>query len=254
MNDSQSYQEFQDYIKLQHTKVRSNTEVVSAADLGQDWMLHLDKSTPPAFVPRIGTSFSDDEDRTLPRVTVSDSVLGCIIGYYRFIDDFLSVNEDDNNGYYINMLPFEYCLKPNAKLVPYAEHANEHWLLGYNKETLKYKPRTVGKLFISEMGLKRNDKSKQHLIRCTFFIEINEDVSILFSKNKQLTKGYYRVTGDLTDYNSNNDANDAESIEHTDLDLFTVTRVDIKDYRQVKRLSASLLDASSTSLPVYTQW
>lgn len=254
MSTEQDYEDFKAYLDIQHTKVKSNVEEVSAEKLGQSFMLHIDQQTPANFEPRIGKSFSDDEDRTLPRVTVSDSLLGCIVGYYRFLKDFLEIDDGSTNGYYINMLDFDYCLKPNCKLVPYAECANEYWLIGYNKSTLKYKPKTVGKLFISSLEHVMNQKETKHLIRCTFFVEITDDVEIQFSKGKNLKKGYYRITGDFTEYNDSNDNDGSSSINHDDLELFKVTKIDKGDYRKVKNLSASLLDTSCINVPIYGKW
>jgi len=249
-----AYQEFQNYLSIQNPKVISNLDEIIATTLDYPFMLHIDRTTPTAFIPRIGTSFSDNEDRTLPRITVSDSILGCIVGYYRFLKDFLEIDDDSSNGYYINVLDFDYCVRPNAKLVPYGEYANEHWLLGYNKATTKYKPRTVGKLFISSLEHIMHDKDNKHCIRCTFFIEITEDIKILFSKDKELKLGYYKIVGDLTDYVECNDVKGLDSINHYDLDLFKVTRIPKEDYRVVKRLSAVMLDTASVAVPIYEKW
>lgn len=248
------YEDFKSYLELQNARVKSNISEVSAEKLGQSFMLHIDNETPDAFTPRIGKSFSDDEDNTMPRITVSDTLLGCIIGYYRFISDFLEAKEPKSNGYYINMIPFDYCVKPTAKLVPYAEAANEYWLIGYSKQTLKYKPTTIGKIFVHSMEHILNDKQGQHDIRCTFFVEITEDVAIRFSKDKELKQGYYKVVGDLSDYNSNNDNDGSDSIHHKDLKLFNIRKISEDEYKSRKKLSATMLDATSVSIPVYSKW
>lgn len=244
-------QAFDEYIKIQNPKVLANTKSVSASQLGQSYMLHIDKDTPNYFTPRIGQSFSDDEDRTLPRVTVSSNLLGCIIGYYRFLKDFLEVEGEKSNGYYINIIPFEYALRPNAKMVPYGEHANEYWLIGYDKDHLKYKPQTVGKLFVTELNHKLDDKNGEHIISCTFYVEIEDDVEIIFSKDKSLKQGCYKITGDMSEYNSNNDEDGSTNIDHKDLDLFTIRKIDKADYMKVKKLSAVTLNFEE---PLYGKW
>lgn len=245
--------DLEEYLEIQNPKVIKHVTVIEAGKLGQSFMLHIDKETPKYFEPRIGKSFSDDEDNTLPRITVSDSVLGCIIGYYRFLKDFLEPDDETSTGYDINLLDFTYCVKPSDELVPYASAANEYWLIGYNKEHLRYTPRTIGKLFIQsvEHVAARNG----HDIKCVFYVEIQEDDwDIPFSKNKKLRRGYYRITGDLSDYNSNNDNDGSDSLHHDDLKLFDIKKIHKDDYRKTKRASIVMLDTSNISIPIFTRW
>lgn len=251
----ESFQQFQDYLKLQNPKVIANTKEISAEKLGQSFMLHIDKVTPKTFMPRIGESFSSDEDRTLPRITVSDNLLGCIIGYYRFLKDFFEVESEKSNGYCINIIPFEYCLKPNSKLVPYGEDANEYWLITYNEETKKYAPESIGKIFVSEISQKLNDRKGRHIVNCTFYVEINTDVGIPFTKDKILKEGTYKIKGDLSDYNSDNDDDGSDNINHKDLELFKITKIPKEAYINVKKLSAvTLSETPSINSPLFTKW
>ena len=139
--------DIEEYVGNQKPKVRKNIEIVKA-NPDYPYMLHGSvNGNIKEFVPRLAERPGPKEDKTVPRVHVSDSVIGCVEGmnelvwYLMYGYSGYGSNEkvDFKNGWYIYKLPFEYCLKPNEELVYDVGWSNEHWLVPYNKETKKYK-------------------------------------------------------------------------------------------------------------------
>ena len=144
-NQSKHLTDIEEYVANQKPKVRKNIEIVKA-NPDYPYMLHGSvNGNIKEFVPRLAERPGPKEDKTVPRVHVSDSVIGCVEGmnelvwYLMYGYNAYGSNEkvDFKNGWYIYKLPFEYCLKPNEELVYDAGWSNEHWLVPYNKETKK---------------------------------------------------------------------------------------------------------------------
>lgn len=238
-----NYQDFEEYLSILNSKVRNNTEIVKAEDLKQPFMLHIDKKVPDKFIPMMPRSAATSEDNTVPRITVADTLIGCVMGYARTLNDFFS---DYNAGYIISILNFEYCLKPNNKLVFDAEITGEHWLIGYNKQTLSYKPKPIGKIFLhSCLSVKRRieQKNKEYHIpfidELTLYFEI--DQAIYLNPDKLLDKGYYKyILFDDFLYNHN----------YKTKDNYKISKVTEKEYMQAKTLSATMLSLNN----VLTRW
>ena len=120
-----SINDIQLFVSEQIPLVKNNVTIVDGETFNKGLMYHIgttDMSNKP-YIPRIGERQGKTEDRTVPRVTVAPTLLGCIYGYAMVV-----ISGMDNNiaGYYIHSLPFEYCLKPTKKLVFDQELTNEH--------------------------------------------------------------------------------------------------------------------------------
>ena len=78
-----SQQQLEKYLESLSPDVKKNLKIVSTKDLGQDFLLHIspDKLSKVIFTPRIGNRQGRTEDRTVPRITVSPTLLGCHNGY-----------------------------------------------------------------------------------------------------------------------------------------------------------------------------
>jgi hypothetical protein len=228
--------DFDNYVKNLNDKVRKNITKVTPESLGSNFLIRIDVKTPAYFSPQMPRRAAISEDNTVPRICVSSNLLGCIIGYSGLTHDFHK--HDDLNGIYINKIDFDYCVRPNDKLVYDASVSDEHWLLSYNKNTFKYKPITVGKMFIHEVTYSRNQnkKSKYPEETMLLYIEITDsDVTVNFDSKFKLTKGYYKATV----------KNDVSS---------NIKKITKAEYDDKKSLSAVLLDHTSTSIPIYNHW
>ena len=244
-------QDIYDWFSIQSKKVQTNARIVSAEELGQDYMLHIDKKTPAKFVPMMPRSAATSEDNTSARVTVAPNLIGCFIGYARAEDDFFEGTYKEfiketgfKGGYEICELKFDYCIKPNRKLVFDSPESMEHWLVSYNKKTLEYIPVKIGKIFVSRISYRAMWGGVPDY---TFelYIEVNREKGIPFSPKIYLDRGYYRA--DVV----RNWKEHAESAKEEE--RFTVEPISKEEYNKAKQLSAAML-SHQDKVPKYLNW
>lgn len=232
MENIEQYKDFEDYLKIQNPKVRKNITEVKASELQFPFMLHIDTKPVSAFIPMMPRRAATSEDNTIPRVTVADTLMGCIVGYSAMFYDFMS--NDSVEGYIIHKLEFDYCVKPTEKLVYDVEASNEHWLIGYNRNSLKYKTEQIGKFFVSEtkfkrLPLKSNGKVSSQAESTLCYLELSEP--ILIAKDLILEAGYYEVIIEGHEVNYCFDRTDNLKIK----------KISISEYNKAKNLSAATL-------------
>ena len=184
-----SKKEIEDYLAIQTSKVQKSCSIVEANDENQGIMLHIspENMSRKPYAPWIGPRQANQEDRTVPRVTVSDSILGCIYGYAAMLDN---VFDNKKAGWYIHQLEFEHCLKPGKAMVYDADLTNEHWLVRYNEATSQYKGKVIGKLVAESILLKTGDKNKSRAI--VTLLAAVEKCPIKLTSKQTLEIGYYR--------------------------------------------------------------
>lgn len=172
------------FIECLADRVKSNVTVVDSGSLAYPYMLHLTPEKKPTYVPRIGARQHHSEDRTTPRVTVADTLIGCFIGYAAFYNQFIEnsayMNNKEtpfNNGLYLRKIPFKYAIKPNNKLVYDQSITNEHWLVNYSPETVEYASEEIGVLFLSEMTLTARSGTLPSVFS-SFFLHVKEEINL----------------------------------------------------------------------------
>lgn len=241
-----SRKEIEEFVNLSIDKVRDNVEIVSRVELGQDYFIHIspDRMSSKKYIPRIGHRQAKTEDRTIPRVTVSDYLYGCMVGYVAFLNDAYSypivVDNKKKQGLYIHEIKFEYALKPNNKLVFDQNRSNEHWLITYNEDTKEYSNTVIGKMFITEIVTKlRTNKHSE--LTYNVLIEINKEEGVKFSKNIYLNKGYWCLK--LIASEKDSYLNDKD---------FKVEEISKETYSKMKDVSAAML--SHVDKPLLTKW
>lgn len=242
-----SLKEIKDYVDLLPEKVSKNVSIISKEELGQDFFLHIspENMSRKSYIPWISKRQTEKEDRTTPRITVSDYLYGCIVGYLSLLSDAYDYpNVSDNKkrqGVYIHQIEFDYALKPNNKLVFDQSRSNEHWLITYDLDTKEYKGKVIGKLFITEITTKiiANQHSN---IEYKLAIEINKDEGVKFSTNIFLNKGYWLLTCL---------ANSSESyIKDKDFKTESLSK---NEYDKLKAISAAMLSIND-KLPTFSKW
>ena len=226
--------DIKNFLKLLSSKVTDNVEIVTPKTLGQDFFLHISKdTTKKAYIPFISTRAARSEDRTVPRVTVSDYLLGCIFGYATLIDETFSSEKDDKRGMYINMIPFEQALKPNSKLVYDQIASNEHWLVPYDEEHKEYPFERIGKMFVVDILFTPDNSKYAATLTFDVFIEITKEEGIKFSKDIFLPKGYYYVKNICNNY-----------ITYKGSKKITCVSITKNEFLEQKKISAALLSHS----------
>lgn len=241
--------ELEAWIEMLSEKVKRNIEVVTPETLGQNFLLHITKDTNlKKFIPHIGKRQGNQEDRTVPRVTVAPTLLGCFIGYASSWYDFsnlASTGKKEELGYKggwgIYAVEFEAAIRPTPKLVYDAKMSGEHWLVTYSPATVEYKPKLIGKVFYRSVRLVARE-GKQPDAHVEMYVEIQKEEGIQFSKNIKLTKGYWAITGPM-DYRVASWMADKD---------FKATELTKADYLTAKMESASMLNYEER--PAYLAW
>jgi len=246
-------QELDEWLDNTSEKVQRNVDIVTPEDLKQDYLVHVSPDTNiKAFIPMIGRRQAPMEDRTVPRICVTPTLLGSISGYAdmeNVFHGFVTGEKNEFNATYkgglkIYTIPFKAALKPSQKLVYDAKHSEEMWLVAYSKETALYKPESAGKVFIESIRYKaREGKSPEADV--TMYVEVTKEDGIQFSKGLFLEKGYWSIEGPAPMFTT------MTWSEKTHARHFNVKEIQRADYQAVKQRSAALLSADA---PTWTKW
>lgn len=247
-----SIREIEKVLDLQLKTVSNNVKILTTKDVGMNYIIRLDKDlmTRKSFYPKIAHSQASSEDRTLPRIVGSPYILGCIIAIptinpinYAVIDA----------GFYIHSIEFEYCLKPNSKLVFDAEETNELWLITYNKDTVEYKAKNAGQIVVSSYTIIPTNKKKYQECLMTIFVKVNKEEGLFFNRHIKLEKGYHSVTFKLNETNKRyceTTLDDTKNIE--------VKGISEQEFEKVKKKQTTLeninLFTNTSSFNKLQQW
>lgn len=242
MNEQKELNEF---ISLQVNRVKNNVTIVSKNDLRFPFLLHIDRVVPKKFIPSIPVRAAPLEDKTIARVTVADTLLGCMLAYGNIYYDY---NILKTINYKISKLDFECAIKPNKKLVYDSKETNEYWLVPYNEKHASYKPIEIGNFFLNDLRFKEISIGNKPIIIVTYmsiYCCINEEMS--FSSSKVLKPGFYRILFNTESMYSNNYSykNDRD---------FTIEVVSKIEFNKEKLDSITMLNNSSKTTPLYGKW
>lgn len=244
-------EDFYQWFSTQSKEVQANSKIVSAGEVGQDYMLHIDKQTPAKFIPMLSRRAGKTENNTVPRITVSPTLVGCLIGYAAAENDTINgtLKEENNEtkfrgGYDICELRFKHCLCPNSKLVYDASRSQEHWFVSYNKQTQEYAPVKIGKMFASKLTYEPVSGGMP-AVTFEMYVEVHKEEGIKLSPNIHLDKGFYCAIIKF----ENKEHPGSVSEEH----LFKVNSISAGEYNKAKQLSAAML-SHQDKVPKYLNW
>jgi hypothetical protein len=158
--------------------------------------LHI--STNPrlgTLVPRIGSRQTKTEDRTIPRICCSETVVGCIYGHSTVRD--VSVEKEVFTGtewqdlqcpvFYIYRLNVEELVRPSKKLVMDAVRTRELWVVPYAPEACAVKPERVGQLLLRK-AVDVHDQGRHYQLN-TFVMKVVKPIKL---EDELLHPGHYQ--------------------------------------------------------------
>ena len=156
--EDKEYKQIESFLEKQKPKVRANAKIIEAEE-DYPYMLHGSiNDNIKVFTPRLAERYAKgQEDRTVDRVHVSETLVGCIMGMDE-LTGYLQYNTGEEEaevfkgGWYIYAIPYKYALQPNVNLVHDAGRSNEVWLVPYSKETKEYKGEIIAKVFLETMS------------------------------------------------------------------------------------------------------
>lgn len=234
--------EFKDAFDLLQKIVKNNCKIITPDDLNkQKFLLHISSREQSTLTPNVSRRSALSEDNTVARVHTSDNLFGCILGYASAADDITNSHpkqKDYKGGFYIYAIDFDYALDPNTKLVYDADVTNEKWLITFNKNTVNYKTRLIGKL-ISDFSTYERRDNNYPIIKSAFALELTHGLYLTRSnlisgdKNNYLEPGHYTFIGNET---------------NAKVDKFI--KINKKQYDDIKNLKATLLSYSDG----FTKW
>lgn len=241
--EDKEYKQIESFLEKQKPKVRANAKIIETEE-DYPYMLHGSiNDNIKVFTPRLAERYAKgQEDRTVDRVHVSETLVGYIMGMDE-LTGYLQYNTGEEEaevfkgGWYIYALPYKYALQPNVNLVHDANRSSEVWLVPYSKETKEYKGEIIAKVFLETMsyanlGLDENKNTLRKYIT-TYIVEVlNKSIKIDQSSNKQYPKGCYKVEitrttdkGHHVNYSFNED-------------LVRVGKIDREEYNKKKKVMA----------------
>ncbi len=175
--------------------------ILAPTDIGQNYLLHIsrDKLEDTELSPFISRRIAKGEDNTIPRISTSEHLLVCISGYQsmQYLSSDLSLNTKNDKFFYrggfaIHALEFDYCIKPNVKLLPDVDYTDERWLLTYNTDTVSYPSNVVGKIFVDYVV--NEPMGELDTLQFTYLYLAIENIDKLqINRTISLDKGYYKL-------------------------------------------------------------
>lgn len=174
--------------------VQKKVVVLTPSETGLPLALHIsDNLDIRKFVPRISTRGITDEDRSIPRISVSLSLSEAIAGH-QSTDDIFKYNNDSDGTFQVYGFDYEHIVRPTAALVGDAHKTKEYWLTSYSKDTMEYIPKKIAKFFYSTITIHR----LEHKTIYEFYIAVPGNTELWITPKLKVTGGYHRIVGTST--------------------------------------------------------
>ena len=181
------------------------------------------------FSPKVSSRTLSSEDRSVPRVSTSTSLIGCLNGYQSMFTDMAGRERKNFTGLYtVYELPYQYAVKPSKKLLSDVETSDEYWLVSWKKETYSIRPNTVCEFTIPQVQTTYGSDGEDQ--RVTMFLKVLGE-SLYLTHDIKLVKGYYEITLRNYDYDyplENNNKIEVKEITENDYNKFTSLSIMIK--------------------------
>lgn len=200
--------------------------LVSAGDLNRP-LYHISMNPNiKAFTPQVSNRTLEKENRSLPRISTSTSLIGCMNGYQSVMSDMSNRERKNFNGLYkVYQLPYQYAIQPSKKLLPDQHLSDEFWLISWKKETYSIAPTVVAEFTVPRIESTFGNNGTDYIYH--LYVHVKED-KLYLDRNHVLQEGYYHVTLKGYDYNFPLKDNDKR---------VQVEVLDEARYRQVTSLS-----------------
>lgn len=179
------------WVANQLPDIRSQLEVIRGVDF-----LHISTDHKiKKMRPRIGDRQMKAEDRTIPRICGSESLVGCILGHGGFrtyyVDKLSNATQTQwANGYFtIYKAKVDQYVRPSWRLVPDSELTKELWIVPYAPECYEIEVEAIGQLYLR--GTAESFVDGVRSIINTVHLNLNQEAIL---DNQELASGYYSFT------------------------------------------------------------
>ena len=181
------------------------------------------------FSPKVSSRTLSSEDRSVPRVSTSTSIVGCLNGYQSMFSDMAGRARKNFTGLYtVYELPYQYAVKPSKKLLSDVETSDEYWLVSWKKETYSIRPNTVCEFTIPQVQTTYGSDGEDQ--RVIIFLKVLGE-SLYLTHDVKLVKGYYEIILRNYDYDyplENNNKIEVKEITENDYNKVTSLSIMIK--------------------------
>lgn len=182
----------EEYLSHFNNGVSKNTTVVSPQELGQRWLYHISvNSKIKQFIPALTQRTAQKEDRTIPRISVAPTIIGCLIGYQGDIYDFMDNGDESTwrGGWYIYGFENECSVLPTNKILTDASRTDERWLVPYRADKWNYPSKLVGKFFYRNLQLEKRKKVEVWTAEAVF--EVSRGCEVRVMNGLTLKEGFW---------------------------------------------------------------
>jgi hypothetical protein len=231
----------ENWLKLQPPSTARRMIIRTFEEVGP--LYHISKDSGiRKFIPCVTRRTGSAENITIPRISVTPTLVGCFIGYGQGWSDISAPELSDRkfkNGWYIYNIPYELALLPDARELYDVKDTDEHWLVNYSSTTAVYRGDIIGKVFVTELVMvpRTGQYPKQYQ---RTLIEIEQSELRLFP-DITLAPGYWEVYG--PNFESGATLNNS--------DEYTIKKLSFSEYAAAKKYSADLL---SLDIPHAFNW
>lgn len=162
-------------------------------------LYHISKNPSiTVFTPKVSRRTLNTEDRSVPRISTSTCLVGCLLGYQSTQYDMRERAKIAFSGLYrIYNIPYLYALRPSEKLLEDVELSDEYWLFSWKPETYSFRPSVAGDYIVHRIEheyTKKGIKNTYHI-----YVEVKEG-SLYLTQDSKLERGYhYVVLNNFTD-------------------------------------------------------
>lgn len=178
------------------------------------------------FTPQVSKRTLDRENRSLPRISTSTSLIGCMNGYQSILPDMEKRSNNNFTGLYtIYELPFQYAIKPTKRVLPDVNISDEYWLFSWKRETYSVEPNIAAEFTVPKIETTFGNDGTDYVYHLYIHVKGSK---LYLDQSHVLQQGYYHVT--LKGYDSKFplDKNDKQ---------LQIQVLDERQYKQVTTLS-----------------
>lgn len=181
------------------------------------------------FTPQVSKRTLGKEDRSVPRISTSTSLVGCLNGYQSMVSDMEGRSAKNFNGIFkVYELPYQYAVKPSRKLLSDVDFSDEYWLVSWKKETYATYPIKIADFTIPKIEKVYGNDGKDE----TFHVYVKVfNGSLYIDHQRKLDRGFFHLT--LKGYTfryplKNNNLIDIETITENEYNRVTSLSMMIK--------------------------
>lgn len=247
---SEDHDDIVRWFESQNPIFKKKAKIVSNEDLGLNHLFRIDKVMQKYYNPRMPRSAYGDENQDVPRISMSTSLMGCMLGYGRWYSDIISgtsklqskENEGYKGGYIIQIIDFTYAIQPTSDDIWEQPFTDEVWLVNYNKDTSIYYPKSIGKMFIRSVKIDpiAGRAPDTHV---EIFIEHDYSSGLPFIRDKTYPPGYYKL---FANYKSSKDLEtgiqkSSKLVNCYDPEIYEIIEISKQEYIDAKKYTAHLL-------------